>query len=138
MSGVAPSRNNVGSLRIRASAPRNGIGRKRVWNGEKWILRTEAIARQNERAQELEETYNKSVKDYENLYQRIEEYKLMGSTPDELIYINERLLQLLAKAKKNKIDAIDANETYRSLLNTTITPINQRRNRKTRKSNNRR
>jgi hypothetical protein len=138
MSGIAPSRNNVGSLRIRASAPRNGIGRKRVWNGENWLSRTEAISRQKAYALELEQIYNHSVDEYENLYQRIEEYKLMGAPPDELIHINQRLLQLLARAEQDKIEAIAAKEAYRNLRNAPITPINQRKNRKTRKSNNRR
>jgi hypothetical protein len=138
MSGIAPSRNNVGSLRIRTSAPRNGIGRKRVWNGENWLSRTEAISRQKAYALELEQIYNHSVDEYENLYQRIEEYKLMGAPPDELIHINQRLLQLLARAEQDKIEAIAAKEAYRNLRNAPITPINQRKNRKTRKSNNRR
>jgi hypothetical protein len=138
MSGILPPRNNVGSLRIRASAPRNIIGRKKVWNGENWISRSEAIANQRAIALELEEIYNKSAEEYENLYQRIQEYKLMGATPDELVFINKRLLELLQKATEDKIAAEESIEIYKSLRNAPITPINQRRNRKTRKSNNRR
>ena len=138
MNGAAPSRNNVGSLRIRVSAPRNVIGRKRVWNGENWILRSEAIANQRAIALELEEIYNKSAEEYEQLYQRIYEYRLMGADDEELKYVNQRLLQLLEKAKQDKIEAEAAQDTYRNLRNAPITPINRRRNRKTRKSNNRR
>ena len=139
MSGAAgPSRNNVSDLRIRASPPRNNIGRKKVWNGENWLTRTEAMDIARTRQSELTKIYNQSAEEYENLYQRIQEYKLMGAPPEELIYINQRLLQLLEKATEDKIAAEEAIETYKNLRNAPITPAGQRRNRKTRKSNNRR
>ena len=138
MSGAGPSRNNIGSLRIRSSPPRNGIGRKRIWNGENWISRNEAIQIERARQSELVKIYNKSAEEYENLYQRIQEYKLMGATPDELVFINKKLLELLQKATEDKIAAEESIEIYKSLRNAPITPINQRQNRKTRKSNNRR
>ena len=137
MSGTGHPRNNVGSLRIRASPPRNGIGRKRIWNGDDWISRSEAIQIERSRQSELVKIYNNSAEEYEKLYQRIQEYKLMGATPDELIFINKRLLELLQKATEDKIAAEESIEIYKSLRNAPITPINQRRNRKTRKSNNR-
>lgn len=137
MSGAAPT-NNARALRIRASPPRNNLGHKKVWNGENWLTRTKAMDIARARQSELTKIYNNSAEEYENLYQRIQEYKLMGAPPDELIYINQRLLQLLEKATEDKIAAEEAIETYKNLRNAPITPADQRRNRKTRKSNNRR
>jgi len=137
MSGATP-RNNVGALRIRASAPRNNTGRKMVWNGENWVLGSDIIAREKTNTFELLDKYIKSSKEYLNSYVKLQEYKLMDSSDDELMFLNQKIIRLNNEVIQDKINLENAIEHYRELSSMPITPVSQRRNRKTRKSNNRR
>jgi HSP90 family molecular chaperone len=129
MSGEPP-RNKVETLRIRISPPRNNTNRKKIWNGENWISRANALSIKKKIASELVRIYEKSANDYDKLYERIQEYKRMGSSEDELIFVNRRLIQLLKIVEQDKIEAETAIHEYNELRNTPITPKNQRKNRR--------
>ena len=137
MSGVSP-RNNTDTLRIRTSPPRNSRGMKKIWNGSTWISSSNAIAKERARVFELRNICNKSAANYKKLYKDIQEYKSMGAGGDELKYLTTKLSELYDKAKKDENIEEEARQTYLNLRNLTVTPMNKRRNRKTRKSNTRR
>lgn len=133
------SRNNVGSLRVRITPPRNNTGTKKIWNGYNWLSRSNALLEAKKKASEETKYYMSLNKTYTKLIDIITYYKSIGASDEMIDPLKSELndvgkeLNIVQKKTENSI------MFYKNIANLPpLTPLNKRINRKTRKSNNRR
>jgi len=143
-------RNNVRSLRIRSSAPRNNTGAKKLWYRNTWAKRNSVLRIMQDKLVEFDDRVSELRMKIMQARARYE-----GYLREELIYIipgftvnirgeNIRIstvekfkyyLDFLNEEYQKRLNERDAYlSNMKEIKNTPITPMNQRRTRKTRKS----
>jgi hypothetical protein len=132
-------RNNIKSLRIRSTAPINNTGTKKVWNGDSWLSKINALKISRRHAQNQTKEYKNLEREYNNLFNTIDSYKKFNQANFYIKPLEEKLLYL-EKLLEKKGKVVEDSITY--FLNirngTPITPKHQENSMKTRKSKTRR
>jgi hypothetical protein len=102
-------RNNTGALRIRITPPLNSTGKEKVWNGNTWLTRSNAIARARAKATEDTKVVKELEKSIEMYTTEIERLKTIKPRPYGLpafIADLESMKTALITAENDAVDSI--------------------------------
>jgi hypothetical protein len=132
-------RNNVGSLRIRASPPRNNKGAKKLWIADTWLEKDSYLRILALKLNKLTHNFDEIDREIQNLERRIRTIRIRNgefANENSITTYEDRILSFRERqeliVKKHEELLVEFNE----LKSTTATPMAERRNRKTRKSRN--
>jgi len=102
-------RNNTRSLRIRTTPPINSTGKEKVWNGNTWLTRSNAIARAQAKATKDAKVVKELEKSIEMYTKEIERLKKINPRPYGLpAFIAElqRMKDAFITAENDAVDSI--------------------------------